>query len=169
MNAKLPVKRPISQTGVGAEKSASKTPHPPHRQRINGFSEILRNLTSDRQLAMDAIRMGFPTSMLKDAGLYFDVPPHRIQAIARLSDHPAQAVAKPGANLDPAVSERIWRLADLMATARKVFDDEESAKNWLRTPNRTFGSVAPMDYLDTEPGAMAVRQVLNAIATGGVV
>ncbi|WP_414650338.1 hypothetical protein [Duganella sp.] len=24
-----------------------------------------------------------------------------------------------------------------------------------------------MEYLDTEPGATAVRQVLNAIATGG--
>lgn len=167
MNAKLPVKRPISQAKVGPETGASKTPL--HRPRINGFSEILRNLTTDRQLAMDAIRMGFPTSMLKDTGLYFDVPIHRIQAIARLSEHPPHAFTKHGANLDAAVSERIWRLADLMATARKVFEDEESAKIWLRTPNRAFGSVAPMDYLDTEPGAMAVRQVLNAIATGGVV
>ena len=70
--------------------------------------------------------------------------------------------------MDTAASERLWRLADLMTMARDVFEDEEAAKTWLRTPNRAFRDAAPMEYLDTEPGAMAVRQVLNAIATGGV-
>jgi uncharacterized protein (DUF2384 family) len=55
-----------------------------------------------------------------------------------------------------------------MHMASKVFGDDEAAKTWLRTPNLTFQDGAPMDYLDTEPGAIAVRQVLNAIATGGV-
>lgn len=52
--------------------------------------------------------------------------------------------------------------------AQIVFDDTEVAKTWLRTPNLAFRNTAPMDYLDTEPGAVAVRQVLNAIASGGV-
>ncbi len=52
--------------------------------------------------------------------------------------------------------------------AQDVFEDEDAAKTWLRTPNRALRDLAPMDYLDTEPGAMAVRQVLNAIGSGGV-
>jgi len=51
--------------------------------------------------------------------------------------------------------------------ARNVFEDVDVAKTWLRTPSRAFHDVAPMDYLDTEPGAISVRQALNAIATGG--
>lgn len=69
--------------------------------------------------------------------------------------------------MDAATSEQIWRLADFMAMAKDVFEDVEAAKAWLRTGNLTFRGAAPMDYLDTEPGAMTVRQVLNAIATGG--
>jgi uncharacterized protein (DUF2384 family) len=37
----------------------------------------------------------------------------------------------------------------------------------MRQPNRAFGNTAPLDLMDTEPGAVAVRQVLNAIGTGG--
>ena len=140
-----------------------------HNARLNGFIEIMRDLPSDQQLAINAIRAGFPTSMIKDTGIYFDVPTKRIEAIARPAEHPAHLLAQRGANLDAAASERIWRLANLMSIASRIFEDEEAAKTWLRTPNRAFNSVAPMEYLDTEPGAMAVRQVLNAIATGGAV
>ena len=136
-------------------------------QAPNGFADILRNLTSDRRRAIDAIRAGFPASLLKDAGLYFDVPAHRIRAIACLAETTAHALVKRGASLDAAASERLWRLADLVAMARDVFEDEETAKSWLRKPNHAFHDAAPMDYLDTELGAMSVRQVLNAIATGG--
>jgi uncharacterized protein (DUF2384 family) len=58
-------------------------------------------------------------------------------------------------------------LLDIAAMAEGVFEGEEAAKQWLCAPNRAFSGDAPIDYLDTEPGAKAVRQVLNAIATGG--
>ncbi|MES2262068.1 MAG: antitoxin Xre/MbcA/ParS toxin-binding domain-containing protein [Pseudomonadota bacterium] len=133
----------------------------------NAFVALLRDLTMDRQRAIQAIRAGFPTVLLKDTSTYFNVPANRIRAIARLPETTAHALVKRGANLDAAASERIWRLADVVMMAKDVFEDEEAAKAWLRTPNRTFRDAAPMDYLDTEPGAMSVRQVLNAIATGG--
>lgn len=133
----------------------------------NGFADLLQELTSDRRRAIDAIREGFPASLLKDTSVYFKVPANRIRSIVRLPETTAHALIKRGANMDAAASERIWRLADLVAMAQNVFEDEDAAKAWLRTPNRAFRDVAPMDYLDTEPGAMSVRQVLNAIATGG--
>lgn len=133
----------------------------------NGFTELLRQATADRRHAIDAIRKGFPASLLKDTGVYFDIPATRVRAIARVPETTAHSLVKRGANMDAAASERIWRLADLMTMAQDVFEDEQAAKTWLRTPNRLFQDGAPIDYLDTEPGAMAVRQVLNAIATGG--
>jgi putative toxin-antitoxin system antitoxin component (TIGR02293 family) len=52
--------------------------------------------------------------------------------------------------------------------AIEVFEDAERAAAWMREPNKTLGGVAPLELMDTEPGAISVRQVLNAIATGGV-
>jgi putative toxin-antitoxin system antitoxin component (TIGR02293 family) len=134
----------------------------------NTFEALLRDLVADRHRAVEAIRAGFPASVIKDASAYFNVPTNRIRAIVRLPETTAHTLVKRGANIDAAASERIWRLADLVTMARDVFENEEAAKTWLRTPNRAFSNLAPMDYLDTEPGAMGVRQVLNAIGTGGV-
>ena len=135
----------------------------------NAFAELVHELARDRQQAIAAIRAGFPSSVLNDAGTFFNVPIDRIRAIVGVTETTAHALVKRHAGMDPAASERLGRLADVMAMAEDVFDDEEAAKIWLRTGNRTFHDRAPMDYLDTEPGAMAVRQVLNAIACGGVV
>lgn len=134
----------------------------------NSFEALMLKLVADRHRAIEAIRKGFPAGVLKDAGAYFNVPTNRIRAIVRLPETTAHTLVKRGANIDAAASERIWRLADLVTMAQDVFEDEEAAKTWLRTPNRAFRDLAPMDYLDTEPGAIAVRQVLNAIGSGGV-
>ena len=133
----------------------------------NAFEGLVQGLAGDRPRAIEAIRAGFSANVLKDAGIYFDVPANRIRAIVRLPETTAHALVKRGASMDVATSERIWRLADVMFLAKDVFEDAEAAKAWLRTRNRAFDDAAPMDFLDTEPGAMAVRQVLNAIAAGG--
>lgn len=57
-------------------------------------------------------------------------------------------------------------LLQIASMAEDVFG-EEAAKQWLRNPNSAFSGKAPIDYLDAEPTAKVVRQVLNAIATGG--
>lgn len=133
----------------------------------NAFAALVDHLPADRQQAIEAIRAGFPASLVKDAGHYFEVPASRIRGLVRLPETTAAALARRGVPMDEGVSERFWRLADLAYMAREVFEDKEAAVLWLRTPNRSFMNGAPMDYLDTEPGAMSVRQVLNALATGG--
>lgn len=138
-----------------------------HSVGPNAFAHLVRALASDRNAAIAAIRVGFAASVIKDASAYFEVPAARIRTIVRVPETTLAALAKRGANLDAAASERLWRLADLVAMAEDVFEDNGAARAWLRTSNRTFRDAAPMDFLDTEPGAMSVRQVLNAIATGG--
>ncbi|MET0267471.1 MAG: antitoxin Xre/MbcA/ParS toxin-binding domain-containing protein [Duganella sp.] len=154
-------------TALPAKPAARRTGAPAPPAGPASFKELLHQFGADRGRAIAAIRAGFPASLLKDTGVYFDVPAQRIRAIVRLPETTAHTLTKRGALMDPAASERLWRLADLMHLASAVFDDADAAKAWLRTPNLTFNDAAPMDYLDTEPGAMAVRQVLNAIATGG--
>lgn len=174
MNAKShDTSAPVAARGAAAQpvEAAEHRPAPYHVADIaerdhNAFAALVERLPADRAGAIDAIRNGFPASMLKDASVYFDVPANRIRAVLRLPETTAATMIKRGASLDAGVSERIWRLADLVHMAREVFEDRAAATYWLRTPNRSFLDAAPMDYLDTEPGAMSVRQVLNAIATG---
>lgn len=132
----------------------------------NTFHELLRDLAKGRD-SVQIIRLGLPAAVLKDTAAYFEVSLQRVRGIARLPETTAHTLIKRGALLDPASSERIWRLADIALMATEVFENESDAKIWLRAPNRTFPEGAPIDYLDTEPGAAMVRQVLNAIATGG--
>jgi putative toxin-antitoxin system antitoxin component (TIGR02293 family) len=134
----------------------------------NRFAALRHDVRSGRDL-VEAIRAGFDASLLAAAGDYFEVPAARIRAITRVPDTTAHRLVKRHALLDSSASERLWRLADVAAMAEDVFEDETAAKQWLRSPNQTFLGAAPIDYLDTELGAKAVRQVLNAIATGGAV
>lgn len=64
-------------------------------------------------------------------------------------------------------SERLSRQADIMSQARELFGDEKTAMIWLHTPNLAFQHAAPINYLDTDQRALAVRQALTAIAAGG--
>ena len=96
----------------------------------NSFVTLLHDLGTGKLRAIDAIRAGFPASVLKDTGSYFAVPSHHIRTILRLPEATAHTLVKRGANMDPAASERIWRLADLMKMAHDVFEDEEAAKTW---------------------------------------
>lgn len=133
----------------------------------NQFERLVHADAAERQRAIEAIRQGLPASILKDAASYFNLPGLRIRLIARVPDTTAHTLVKRGDNIDSAASERVWRMADVTRMAQQVFEDETAAKQWMSTPNHAFNRSAPLDYLDTEPGAMAVRQVLNAIATGG--
>ena len=63
----------------------------------------------------------------------------------------------------------LGRRAEVMRMAVDGFDGTDAAKKWRTAPNRTFKNTEPIDYLETEPGAMTVRQVLYAIASGGAV
>lgn len=134
----------------------------------NRFAVLRRDLIGGRD-PIEAIRAGFEAELLNSAGDYFEVPAARIRAITRVPDTTAHRLIKRHAVLDSAASERLWRLADVAAMAEEVFESEAAAKQWLRSPNQAFHGASPLDYLDTEPGAKAVRQVLNAIATGGAV
>jgi len=65
-------------------------------------------------------------------------------------------------------SDRLYRLARIVALAKHYIGDEEAATRWLKQPNRALGGGVPLDLLDTEPGARAVENILGRIAYGGV-
>src|SRR6202011_5320744 len=64
-------------------------------------------------------------------------------------------------------SDRLYRLARLIALAKRYIGDDKTAGRWLKRPNRALGGSDPLSLIDTELGAREVENVLGRIAYGG--
>jgi putative toxin-antitoxin system antitoxin component (TIGR02293 family) len=65
-------------------------------------------------------------------------------------------------------SDRLYRLARLMALAEYFIGSHATAVEWMKRPNLVLGGVAPLQLLDTELGARQVENILGRIGYGGV-
>ncbi len=63
-------------------------------------------------------------------------------------------------------TEKLVRFARMTVRASEVFDDDEAALDWLRTPNASLDGHRPLDLLDTEIGARLVADTLGRIEHG---
>jgi putative toxin-antitoxin system antitoxin component (TIGR02293 family) len=65
-------------------------------------------------------------------------------------------------------SDRVYRLASILALAEQAIGDRKKAQRWLRQTNQVLGSQTPLHALETEIGVRRVEQILGRIAYGGV-
>jgi putative toxin-antitoxin system antitoxin component (TIGR02293 family) len=72
----------------------------------------------------------------------------------------------PRKRLDPALSDRIVRLASTVAEASDLLGDRQKAVEWFKTPIAALGDRRPMDLITSDPGARLVRDELGRIRYG---
>lgn len=65
-------------------------------------------------------------------------------------------------------SDRIYRLARIVALAVRFLGDHERGLAWLERPNPVLGGARPLSLIDTELGARQVENTLGRIAYGGI-
>lgn len=63
-------------------------------------------------------------------------------------------------------SDRVWRVADLIARASQLLGDEIAAAEWLRTPAPALDGEAPLERASTEIGARDVEQLIGRLEHG---
>ena len=63
-------------------------------------------------------------------------------------------------------SDKLARVARVLAAADDTFGQEATTDEWLRRPNRALGGTPPITLLDTDGGARLVEQVLGRLAYG---
>jgi putative toxin-antitoxin system antitoxin component (TIGR02293 family) len=68
--------------------------------------------------------------------------------------------------LAPDESDRLVRLARVLAHANRVFEAPRESAEWFRTPNVALGKQQPLDLLDTDLGVQQVDEVLGRIEHG---
>jgi putative toxin-antitoxin system antitoxin component (TIGR02293 family) len=135
-------------------------------QELGGEPVLGRPFRTETDLQA-AIREGFPQTVveavmhaarltLKDLAASLDLSPRSLQRRRREG------------RLARYESDRLYRLARIIALAKHYVGDDEKATRWLRRPNRALGGSTPLQLMDTELGARAVENVLGRIAYGGV-
>jgi putative toxin-antitoxin system antitoxin component (TIGR02293 family) len=168
-DANKPIRKPVAKKLPGvASLNTHASIHAARRADPTLFMRIVSDAPLAGLAAVNSIREGYSARILKAASSFFGVSDARIQQIAHVPATTASRLEKSEARIDSAATERVYRMGTVTRMAIDVFENEASAIDWMRQPNRALGNLAPLDLMDTEPGAAAVRQVLNAIATGGV-
>jgi putative toxin-antitoxin system antitoxin component (TIGR02293 family) len=68
--------------------------------------------------------------------------------------------------LTPEQSDRLMRVAHVLAAAEETFGSREKAAAWLRRPTTALADESPLGLLDTDEGVRAVETLLGRIAHG---
>ena len=78
------------------------------------------------------------------------------------------ASVKGKARIKPAVSDRLYRTAKVVALAEDVLEDRGQALAWLSSKQRSLGDRMPFDLVETEAGTREVEEELQRIEHGFV-
>ncbi|HUO54303.1 MAG TPA: antitoxin Xre/MbcA/ParS toxin-binding domain-containing protein [Rhodoblastus sp.] len=113
---------------------------------------------------VETIRAGFPVESIQrmvDSGRLNAVEVDRVilprKTLANRKKHGALTADQ---------SDRLLRVARVIAAAEETFGDADKAHVWLRRPTTALDGETPLDLLDTEEGARAVEALLVRIAHG---
>lgn len=114
-----------------------------------------------------AIRQGFPKTVVKQVMQSAGLTLKELAASLDLSPRSLQRRSREG-RLAPFESDRLYRLARIVALAKHYLGNDAVATRWLKRPNRALGGKMPLESIDTEVGARAVENILGRIGYGGV-
>lgn len=70
--------------------------------------------------------------------------------------------------IKPFASDRLYRMAKIVALAEDVLEDREQAMAWISSVQRGLGDRKPLDLIETEAGAREVEEELLRIEHGFV-
>ena len=133
---------------------------------LGGEPVLGRSLRTETDLQA-AIREGFPQTVVEKVMHAAGLTLKELATSLDLSPRSLQRRRREG-RLARYESDRLYRLARIVALAKHYLGDDETATRWLRRPNRALGGCTPLQLIDTELGARAVENVLGRIAYGGV-
>jgi putative toxin-antitoxin system antitoxin component (TIGR02293 family) len=134
-------------------------------RELGGERAFGRALASDRDMR-EAIREGFPHAVLGElmraSGLTLKELAHALDLSTRSLQRRRRG------RLARFESDRLYRMARVLALARETLGDEARANRWLKRANHALGGLAPIAAIDTELGARQVENLLGRIAYGGI-
>ena len=135
-------------------------------EELGGKATLGRALSSENDMR-EAIRGGFPPAVVEELMRASGLTLKELASALDLSSRSLQRRRRSG-RLARYESDRLYRLARIVALADESLGDHAKAIRWLKRPNRALGGMPPMATLDTELGARQVENILGRIAYGGI-
>ncbi|HSQ20483.1 MAG TPA: antitoxin Xre/MbcA/ParS toxin-binding domain-containing protein [Blastocatellia bacterium] len=133
--------------------------------KVLGGEKTLGKRVSSQQDLISVVRRGLRTSTVDAVIEELDVPRAEVLPTLRLARRTMERRKATG-RLRPEESERVYRLAKILASAESVLGTKKKARHWLNTPNRALGNASPLSLLETEAGVDEVTHVLGRIEFG---
>jgi putative toxin-antitoxin system antitoxin component (TIGR02293 family) len=133
---------------------------------LGGKRTLGRTFSSHGDLR-EAIREGFPPGVVEKLMQASGLTLKELADALDLSPRSLQRRRRTG-KLARYESDRLYRLARIVAIANDYLGSHERALRWLKRPNRALGGLAPVAAIDTELGARQVENILGRIAYGGI-
>lgn len=133
-----------------------------------GGRKVLKRLATDPEATRfaGAIRAGLPAAALESFVTRTELDAEGVTALLGMSPRTWARRKTQVQQLTPVESDRLYRLAHVVARATDALGSRDKGVRWLRKPNRSLGGEAPFDLLDTEIGEEQVLAVLDRIEHG---
>ena len=115
---------------------------------------------------MEQIRRGFAYSAFERFQRNTELP---YRVLAEAAEIPERTLArrKESGRLGPDESDRLARLARVVARAIELFEgDVEGARGWLTSPVTALGGQTPLEFASVDAGAIEVEHLIGRLEHG---
>jgi putative toxin-antitoxin system antitoxin component (TIGR02293 family) len=114
---------------------------------------------------LQEVERGLPTKAYNVIAKALGLTPDEEDRLLQISLR-TRARWKQRTRLDPATSDRLVRLARILALATDVLESQEHAVAWLREPGDVLDGRTPLEIMTTDVGAEKVTNLLYQMEHG---
>jgi putative toxin-antitoxin system antitoxin component (TIGR02293 family) len=131
---------------------------------VMGGSRVFGTRASRLDL-LEEVERGLPVGAYETIAEALELRPVEEDRLLQVSLR-TRARWKKRARLDAATSDRLVRLARILALAVLVLENRENAVAWLREPSPVLGGRSPLAAVASDPGAEKVSNMLYQMEHG---
>jgi putative toxin-antitoxin system antitoxin component (TIGR02293 family) len=131
-----------------------------------GGRKTLGTLPGTPQDWESAIHGGLPVGAARALKEQLAVPDARLAGLLGISEKTLSRARAGKGRFDTVVSDRLYRVARIVALAIDVLEDEQAALRWLKRPQIGLGRREPLSLLTTDAGRDQVEKLLLRIEHG---
>ena len=136
-------------------------------EQLGGQEAIGAKVRSEGEMEK-LLREGFPVSVLRNFRESWGFTVMELAGSLAIPKSTLMRMLERRNRMASGDSDRVYRLAAILALAEQAIGDRKKARHWLRQSNQVLGNQTPLRALETEIGARRVEQILGRIAYGGV-
>lgn len=133
-----------------------------------GGERVIRHAVTTEEEAHDVIYAGLPARAMIE--LTRKLPHTDVHALHEVIGISERSFARRKAHLNEPLSltesSNVWRLAQFMEQAIRVFGEHDAAERWFSQPALALNNRRPIDLLKTPPGTQAVKDLLTRMEYG---